>query len=99
MKKLALLVMAIALWSVESNDAEAQVYVSYYQPAVVYSPAPVYYSSYYAPPVVAAPPTTVYHPVTRVRSRYRPILGGTVTRVRTGYAPAYYAPAPVVYAY
>lgn len=98
MKKIALMLLVVALWAVSGSDAEAQVYVSYYQPAPVYAPAPVYYSSYYAPPVVAAP-APVYQPVTRVRTRYRPILGGTVTRVRRGYAPAYYSPAPVVYAY
>jgi len=74
--------------------------VAYYQPApvayqpapVVYQPAPVAYTSYYpAPAVVAAP---AYQPVTRVRTRYRPILGGTVTRYRT-----FYRRAPLVYAY
>lgn len=100
MKKLALLLLVVVLWSVNESNANAQVYVSYYQPAVVYRPAPVYYSSYYAPaPAVVAAPAPVYQPVTRVRTRYRPILGGTVTRVRHGYAPAYYSPAPAVYAY
>lgn len=100
MRRLAILLAAVALWSVSDADAKAQVYVSYYQPAPVFAPAPVYYSSYYAPaPAVVAAPAPVYQPVTRVRTRYRPFLGGTVTRVRTGYAPAYYAPAPVVYAY
>jgi hypothetical protein len=106
MKKLALPLLAVALWAVSTADAEAQmVYYSYYQPAVVYSPvvyspvvaapAPVCHTSYYAAPApVAIGPV----PVTRVRTRYRPILGGTVTRVRTGYARGYY-PAPVVYAY
>lgn len=99
MKKLALLLAASVLWLADDSAAQAQVaYVTYYQPAPIVQPAPVYYSSYYAPAVVAAP-APVYQPVTRVRTRYRPFLGGTVTRVRTGYAPAYYAPAPVVYAY
>ena len=101
MKKLVLPMLVVALWAVSMADADAQMlYVSHYQPAVVYSPviaapAPVCRTSYYvAPAPVAVGPV----PVTRVHTRYRPILGGTVTRVRTGYAPAYYA-APVVYAY
>ena len=101
MRKLALPLLAVALWAVSTANAEAQmVYFSYYQPAVVYSPvvaapAPVCRTSYYAAP---APVAVAPVPVTQIRTRYRPILGGTVTRVRTGYAPAYY-PAPVVYAY
>lgn len=101
MRKFALPLLAVALWVVSTADADAQmVYVSYYQPAVVYSPVvaapvPVCRTSYYAAP---APVAVAPVPVTRVRTRYRPILGGTVTRVRTGYAPAYY-PVPVVYAY
>ncbi len=108
MKKIALLLLVVVLWAVNDSQVEAQVgYVTYYQPVTVYRPAPVYYSSYYTPaPAVIAParavvamPAPVYQPVTRVRTRYRPILGGTVTRVRRGYAPAYYAPARVVYTY
>jgi hypothetical protein len=62
--------------------------------AVYYAPAPpVTYASY------APAPTVAYQPVARVRTRYRPLLGGTVSRVRYGYAPVYYPPAPVVVAY
>ncbi len=94
MKRIALLLLAVAFGVLNDSNAEAQVgYVNYYQPVTVYRPAPVYYSSYYAAPapVVYAAPAPVYQPVTRVRTRYRPILGGTVTRVRHGYAPAYYS--------
>ena len=97
MKKSALFLVACLLWLGAQSDAGAQVaYVTYYQPMTVYSP-----------PVVATPhrvcyapaPTVAYKPVARVRTRYRPILGGTVTRVRYGYAPVYYPAPPVVYAY
>jgi hypothetical protein len=77
--------------------AEAQVVTYYYHPATAfYGPPPV--AAYPAPayvapaPVVAyyAPPPVVYQPTARVRTRYRPILGGTVSRVRYGYTPVYY---------
>lgn len=99
MKKLAALLLGCFLWCGSESTAEAQVtYVSYYQPAVAYYPAPVYspgcaYTAYYAPA-----PAVAYQPVARVRTRYRPILGGSVTRVRYGYAPVVYSP-PVVVAY
>lgn len=94
MKKLALLLLVLGLWGADEAEAQAQVgYVTYYQPAVAYyQPAPVAYTSYYPAPAFVSTPA--YQPVTRVRTRYRPILGGRVTRYRT-----YYAPAPVVYAY
>jgi len=94
MKRLALLLLVVGLWATCESMAQAHGgYTSYYRPAVAYyHPAPVAYTSYYPAPVVVAAPA--YQPVTRVRTRYRPILGGTVTRYRT-----YYAPAPVVYAY
>ncbi len=110
MKKLALLLMVITAWAICESQGQAQVgYVTYYQPVMaqpvaVVSPPPVYYSSYYAPaPTIVAAPAPVYaapvyyqQPV-RVRTRYRPFLGGTVTRIRPGFRRAYYAPA--VYAY
>ena len=101
MKKIALLLLVVALWALNDTQAQAQVsYVTYYQPVTYYRPAPVVYTSYYAPaPAVVAAPAAVYQPVTQARTRFRPILGGTVTRYRTNYVPTYYAPAPVVYAY
>ena len=68
-----------------------------YPVTAYYAPAPT--TVYYAAPVTAyyAAPVTAYYapaPVAVARTRYRPILGGTVTRVRYGYAPAYYYPAP-----
>ena len=75
--------------------AAPQAVAAYSAPqAVYYAPAPpVTYASY------APAPTVAYQPVARVRTRYRPLLGGTVSRVRYGYAPVYYPPAPVVVAY
>jgi hypothetical protein len=106
MKTLAVLLVGCLLWLGAPSDAQAQVaYVTYYQPMTVYSPPVVYAAPqtvYYAPaPTVAyAPaPAVTYEPVARVRTRYRPLLGGTISRVRYGYAPVYYPPAPVVYAY
>ncbi len=95
MKTLAAFVVACLLWLGVHGDAQAQVgYVTYYQPVTVYSP-PVVYTSY--SPCCAPAPAVGYEPVARVRTRYRPFLGGSVTRVRYGYAPVYYP--PVVYAY
>ena len=101
MKKFALLLLSCLLWCGAESSANAQVaYVSYYQPVAVYRPPVVYsagyvpYTTYYAPA-----PAVSYQPVARVRTRYRPILGGSVTRVRYGYAPVYGAPAPAVVAY
>ena len=96
MKTIAAVLVGCLCWLAIESDAQAQVaYVTYYQPMTVYSP-PVPCAShavYYAPA-----PAVTYQPVARVRTRYRPILGGTVTRVRYGYAPVYH-PAPVVVAY
>ncbi|HCK40860.1 MAG TPA: hypothetical protein DHW22_04425 [Planctomycetaceae bacterium] len=75
--------------------------VTFYQPATVYrQPATVYrpvvpacattHTVRYVPaPVVSAPvvPAVAYQPVAQVRTRYRPFLGGTVSRVRYGHAP------------
>jgi hypothetical protein len=60
--------------------------VSYYAPAptTVYYPAPT--AVYYAPQTVFYAPAIA--PV--VTTRYRPILGGTVTRVRYPWAVGYY---------
>jgi hypothetical protein len=52
------------------------------EPPVVAAPAPVV--TYYRPPVVA------YQAVPQVVTRYRPILGGTVSRVRYSYMPVVY---------
>jgi len=92
MRKIALLLVSAALWLGAQADAEAQIaYVTYYQPMTVYSPCcapqPVYYA--------AVAPAVAYQPVAQYYTRYRPFLGGTVTRVRYGYAPAYVAPYPV----
>ena len=105
MKKIALLLVAAAFSLGAHVEANAQLaYVTYYQPAVsFYQPATVYrpVAPCCAAPVALAPvaPAVAYQPVARVRTRYRPFLGGTVSRVRYGYAPVYVAPAPVVVAY
>ncbi len=95
MKKFAALLLALTLWAVGDSRAEAQVpYVTYYQAPPVYASTPVQYATFYppayvAPSVVLPMPVPVYRPVTRGYTRYRPILGGTVTRYRSYYAPAY----------
>ncbi|TWT94044.1 hypothetical protein Pla108_37560 [Botrimarina colliarenosi] len=89
----------VAIGYFAAAEAEAQVvYVTGYAPAapvvypaptVVYRPATPYFA--YSPVVVApgpavvasAPTVVVGGPV--VTRRYRPILGGTVTRVRYPY--------------
>lgn len=87
---------ALAAVSFCAAGAKAQfVYVTGYapapvvvaQPTVVYRPATpvVTYSPVVAAPVPVAP-VVVGGPV--VTTRYRPFLGGTVTRVRYGYTPA-----------
>lgn len=105
MKQLAMLMVAVAFCLGADAEVHAQVpYVTYYQPVTVYRPPvyspPVVYAPrtvYYAP--APAPPAVAYQPTSRVVTRYRPFLGGTVSRVRYGYTPTYYAPAPVVYGY
>ncbi len=111
MKKSAVFLVAFLLWLGAPSDARAQVaYVTYYQPMTVYSPPVVAtpQTVYYTPQTVYYSPQTVYYtpapavsyqPVAHVRTRYRPILGGSVTRVRYRYAPVYHTAMPVVYAY
>lgn len=89
MKTVAALMLALLLGLAASSAHAQMAYVTYYQPVAVYQPvvtaappAPVVQTTYYAPA-----PQVVYQPVTEVRTRRRPILGGTVTRVRTSYAP------------
>ncbi len=101
MKKFLLLLVGCVVSLSLVNQSEAQVaYVTYCPtpvPVTTYyapPPAPVAYTSYYAPA-----PVVTYQPVPVTTTRYRPFLGGTVTRVRTGYAPIVIAPAPVVYSY
>lgn len=89
MKNCLLLVASCLASLAFTNQVDAQVYVTYYAPAT-----PVVHTSYFAPtPVVG------YQPVAVTRTRYRPILGGTVTRVRPAYAPVVVNPVPVVYGY
>ena len=104
MKKSVVFLVACLLWLGAQSDARAQVaYVTYYQPMTVYSPPVVVtpQTVYYTPQTVyyTPAPAVSYQPVARVRTRYRPILGGSVTRVRYRYAPVYHTAMPVVYAY
>lgn len=95
----AVAALAAGLLATSSSDAQ-YVYVTNYAPAYV-APAPTVVYRPVQPvvaysPVVAAPaPVPVAYPAPVVTTtRWRPILGGTVTRVRYGYAPA-----PVLYGY
>ena len=101
--KLALsLTLALATWCVAGDQAQAQwvVQPTFVQPTTVFSPVimpgpvmqPMVVQS--APMIAPMPVTTFYRapvvtmqPVPRVVTRYRPILGGSVSRVRYGWAP------------
>jgi hypothetical protein len=107
MKRFMLPLLAAAAMLVGVDAAQAQVpYVTYYSPSTVYYSTPVT-SSYVAPTVTYSAPTRYYsyYPSTYyysaypsysyysrpVVTRYRPLLGGTVSRYVTTYAPAYYS--------
>lgn len=95
MKNCLMLVAGCLVCLVLSGRTEAQVWVTRYQPVTAfYAPAPIVQTSFFAPgPVVG------YQPVAVARTRYRPILGGTVTRVRPVWSPVVVNPVPVVYGY
>jgi hypothetical protein len=97
MKRALFVMFAVAALSVASERAQAQWVV---QPTTVWSPvvvpgpvvqpmvvqqgpvfAPVPVTTFYRAPVVTM------QPVPRVVTRYRPVLGGSVSRVRYGWAP------------
>jgi len=94
-------VALVAVFAV-AECADAQVYQVYY-------PAPM--TAYYAPtPVAVAPapatvyyptaayPTTAYYPTAVATTRYRPLIGGTVTRWRYVNRPTTYVyPSTVAY--
>ena len=67
--------LLVGAWSLCHESAQAQCCAQ----TVYYQPAPT--TVYYAPARVTYAPVAYYH------TRRRPILGGTVTRVRYGYAP------------
>ena len=90
MKPVVVLLVAFAFCLVVGSAAQAQgAYVTYYAAAEDCCSMPVAVTTYYAPaPVVA------YQPAAVVRTRWRPLLGGFVSRVRyRGYAPVVYSPA------
>ncbi len=96
MNKTLMLVVGCVFGLAFVDKTHAQVaYVTYYSPTpACAAPAAVPVTTYYAPaPVVG------YQPVPVAYTRYRPLLGGTVTRYRTAYAPVVVAPTPVVYGY
>jgi hypothetical protein len=107
------MIIAVAAACSLTSAADAQWVTTYYRAptTVYYSPAPAATSAYYAP----APHSVYYAPAPRVAyyapapapvavapvyaTRYRPLLGGGITRVRYRYAPVAYAapPATVVH--
>ena len=102
LKTLAAAAVVVVASLYAGASAQAQ-FVTYYSP-VVAAPTPVVRFSPVTPvvfqqpvvttvarPVVAAPvATTVVAPTAIVRTRFRPFLGRTVTRVRYRYAPVTY---------
>lgn len=108
MRSTVTILAVVLLWFGLSSAADAQVaWVTAYHPTTVFSPvvvtpAPVVQTAFFAPAptvAVASAPTVALQPVARVQTRYRPILGGTVSRVRYSYAPVVVQPAPVVWAW
>ncbi len=99
MKRALFTMLAVTALSVASQSAQAQWVVqptTVWSPVVVpgpvmqpmviqsgpvFAPAPVPVTTFYRAPVVTM------QPVPRVVTRYRPILGGSVSRVRYGWAP------------
>jgi hypothetical protein len=98
MNKCLLLIAGCMASLAFSARADAQVWVTHYQPAVpvttFFAPAPVVRTAYFAPaPVVG------FQPMAVTRTRYRPIIGGSVTRVRPVWSPVVVNPVPVVFGY
>jgi len=98
------MLIAVAAVCCSTAAAEAQWVTTYYRAptTVYYSPAPaVATTAYFAPaPRVAyyAPAPAPVAAVPVYTTRYRPLLGGSITRVRYRYAPVTYAaPATVAY--
>jgi hypothetical protein len=109
MRSLLTIVAAGAIGLAFANYAGAQVtHITYYTPAVpvttFFAPAAIPVTTYHAPAVpvttfFAPAPVVTFRPVSVATTRYRPILGGTVTRFRTALSPVMVNPLPVVYAY
>jgi hypothetical protein len=93
MNRLLCLVAVVAVLAI-AESAHAQVYRAYY-------PAPI--TTYYAPGPVAVAPgpayTTYYpaYPAAVATTRYRPLIGGSITRWRYVNQPAYVYPSTVSY--
>jgi hypothetical protein len=89
MKPLGVSLVAFAICVVVSTKAQAQVaYVVYDPVAVACCAPPVAVATYYAPA-----PAVLYRPAAVIRTRRRPMLRGTVARVRYVDAPPVYASA------
>lgn len=93
MKKSLWLLVACVVSLTLAETSQAQVaYATYFSPAPAFvAPAPVRVTSFFAPA-----PAVAFQPVPVAYTRFRPLLGGTVTRFRTAYAPVVVAPTPVV---
>ena len=92
MNKFLMLFVGCLLSVAFLDKTQAQIaHVTYFAPApMLVAPAPVQVTSFFAPaPVVA------YQRMPVARTRFRPILGGTVTRYHTAFAPVVINPAPV----
>ena len=92
-RSLACVAAVVAAFSFAGTRADAQVVVAYSPviappvPVVTYRPVyPVHTVSY----SVARPVVHTVAPVAVTRTRFRPFLGRSVTRVRYGYAPVSY---------
>lgn len=106
MRPFAYILWAAVAMSASASAMGQTPYVTYYQPSTVYYPAPApaaytaptvtYYSaptryySYYPSTTYSYAPSTYGYSASPVVTRYRPILGRTVQRYVTGYAPTYF---------
>jgi hypothetical protein len=70
-----------------SGFAPAPVMVA--QPMVVHRPVTTFSPVVVGSPVVMGSPVVVGRPVVTTTTRYRPLLGRSVTRVHYGFAPAW----------
>jgi len=83
MKMRVIVFVALAVCLLAVSSAQAHVTFVAYDPCCA---PPVAFTAYYVPA-----PAVMYPPAAVVRSRYRPLRGGSVTRVRYVTAPAAYA--------
>jgi len=84
MRRIAVVLVAVVFTLLAWSNAQAHVAYVAYDPCC---PPPVVVTA-----CCASAPAVVYHPTAVVRTRCRPLLGGTVTRVRYRSAPVVYFP-------